>query len=208
MPPPQSQDTPKLFLDLFAGKHAPLTTAMEDMQADCLQPFDIESDPPFDILNDAHFRLAMRAAASGILGVLWSAPPCKEFSILKLRQPGPKALRTPACMDGLPTNTPAEQARVDASAEIHSRSRQVLRAAKETGSQTGMEQPPSSMAWHQRDSVTYLRDCCALPARCCLRAWHGLLQVAGRARIFSLYSQPRACAHAPGVHKNHSRPQA
>ena len=68
MPTAQPPDAPRLFLDLSAGKHAPLTTAMEGMQADCLQPFDIESDPPFDVLNDTHFRLALRTAASGLLG--------------------------------------------------------------------------------------------------------------------------------------------
>ena len=114
---------PKLFLDLFAGQHAPLTKAMAQLSADCFQPLDLASSQPFDILDDTQFRLALRIAASGLVGVVWSAPPCKEFSVLKLRRPGPKALRTPSHMDGVPDNSPAEQARVDASTEIHARSR-------------------------------------------------------------------------------------
>ena len=195
--------SPKLFFDLFAGKHAPLTAAMEELQADCFQPFDLACSPPFDILDDTHFRLALRIAASGIAAVLWSAPPCKEFSILKLRQPGPKAIRTPAFMDGVPDNSPEEQARVEASSEIHSRSRQVLRTAKESGSHTGMEQPPSSMAWHQHDNVTFLREIsahCAHVAAC----QHGMDFYKSWAMCASFPSIAQlacTCTHAPGVHK-------
>ena len=67
------------------------------------------ADAAFDSLDNAHFcRLLLRTASSGLLGALWSAPPCKEFSRLKLRRPGPKALRTPEHMDGVPDNSPAE----------------------------------------------------------------------------------------------------
>ena len=201
--PAKPHGPPRLFFDLFAGKRAPLTTVMEALRADCLQPFDLESDPAFNILDDTHFRLALRVSASGILGCLWSAPPCKDFSILKLRQPGPKALRMPAYMDGVPSNTPEEQARVDASSEIHSRSRQVLRAAKDAGGHTGMEQPPSSMAWNQHDNVTYLREVaarCAHVAACA----HGMdfyKSWAMCASFPSIASLACTCTHAPGVHK-------
>ena len=89
------------------------------------------------------------------MGAIWSAPPCKEFSRLKLRRPGPKALRTPQHMDGVPGLTPEEQRRVDQSTEIHRRSRQLLRAAVQS---TGFEQPPSAMSWLQEDNIALLRE--------------------------------------------------
>ena len=63
---------------------------------------------------------------------------------------------------------PQEQARVDASTEIHRRGRQVLRAAIGTASQAGMEQPPSAMSWLQSDNIQFLREiaahCAYVPA--------------------------------------------
>ena len=43
-------------------------------------------------------------------------------------------------MDGLPSNTPQEQARVDASAAIHARSRMVLRGVLQAAEQAGFAQ--------------------------------------------------------------------
>ena len=60
-------------------------------------------------------------------------------------------------MNGLPSNNPEEQARVDASAEIHARSRQLIRAVMQTAGQGGFEQPPSAMSWYQRDNIDLLR---------------------------------------------------
>ena len=99
------------------------------------------------ILTDAQHRLLLRFASSGILGSGWSAPPCKEFSRLKRRQPGSKALRAPDFMDGAPMLSKGQRHRVDASTRDSRKVRQIL--FKELGGQTGVEQPPSSMAWLQ-----------------------------------------------------------
>ena len=113
---------PRLFLDLFAGVNAPLTQAMHRLGVDYFEPSDLDRDPKYNILDDSVFNILMRAAWSGLIGVVWAAPPCKEFSRLKLCPGGPKALRTPEFMDGVPNLTAEEQARVDASAAIHQRS--------------------------------------------------------------------------------------
>ena len=193
---PQSTP-PRHFLDLFVGSNAPLTTAMEALHVDCMQPFDLDADTACNI-DDAQYRLLLRIASSGILGALWSAPPCKEFSRLKLRKPGPKALRTPEFMDGVPDNSPAEQAKVDESTEIHKRSRQIIRTARQASIHTGMEQPPSSMAWLQPDNVTLfaralrpLRACRSMPSR------SGPVQVLGTLRLLSLHSLTGTHMHAP-----------
>ena len=73
---------------------------------------------------------------------------------MKLRPGGPKALRTPEHMDGVPGLSEEEQSRVDRSKAIHDRGRQILRAAFSTAAQGGLAQPPSSMAWLEEDNMT------------------------------------------------------
>ena len=158
-PAPSIKQQPRLFLDLFAGVHSPLTNAMLSKGVDCFGPFDFAlRETHDDILDDRVLHLLLRLAHSGLVGMAWSAPPCKEFSRLKLKQPGPKALRTPEYMDGVPGLSKEEQARVDASAAIHSRSREVLRGVVSATGQAGMEQPPSAMSWLQPDNIAMLRE--------------------------------------------------
>ena len=76
---------PRLFLDLFAGVNAPLTAAMHAQGSDYFQPFDLGRDPKCNILDDSVFAILLRVAWSGLVGAVWSAPPCKEYSRLKLR---------------------------------------------------------------------------------------------------------------------------
>ena len=174
-PPPASsaRQPPRLFLDLFAGVHSPLTNAMLSKGLDCFGPFDFALHETHDILDDRVLHLLLRLAHSGLVGMVWSAPPCKEFSRLKLRRPGPKALRTPEYMDGVPGLSKEEQARVDASAAIRSRSREVLRGVVSATGQAGLEQPPSAMSWLQPDNIAMLREWsahCSYVAACT----HGL----------------------------------
>ena len=86
---------PRLFLDFFAGLQCPLSTAMRKIGGDYLAPFDFALHSTHDILDDRVMHLLQKLCFSGVVGVAWSAPPCKEFSRLKLKQPRPKALRTP-----------------------------------------------------------------------------------------------------------------
>ena len=91
---------------LFAGAHSPQTNAVLRAKLDAFAPFDFALRETHDILDDRLMRLLLRLARSGLVGLAWSAPPCKEFSRLKLRRPGPKALRTPEYMDGVPGLSP------------------------------------------------------------------------------------------------------
>ena len=86
---------------------------------DTIDPFDIERKQEYDIRNDQQFEALLRLAWSGIIGLALAAPPCRRFSILKLRRPGPKALRTPERMNGVPGLSSAEQKQVDDSSAVH-----------------------------------------------------------------------------------------
>ena len=79
----------------------------------------------------------------------------------------------------------------------------MLRTAKEAGSQTGMEQPPSSLAWRQEDNTTLL---CEVAAHCahvatCAHGMDFYKSWALCASFPSIAQLACTCTHAPGIHK-------
>ena len=70
-------------------------------------------DPKHDILNDDTYESLLQLCWSGCIGLATSAPPCKEYSRLKMTKPGgPPPLRTPDYMDGLPHLNAAQKEKV------------------------------------------------------------------------------------------------
>ena len=137
----------RFFLDAFAGVHAPLSQAASKAGLDRYEPLDIITNPAHDILIDSAFESLLRLCWSGAIGLTVCAPPCKEYSRLKMRPGGPPALRTPAYMDGVPGLSPAQLKKVRDSREIHRRGRALLHAVMCKGGVGVLEQPPSSLAW-------------------------------------------------------------
>ena len=137
-PPPPRQ--PRFFLDIFAGVHAPVSRAAAAQGLDRFQPMDIMSHSSHDILLDPVFEALLKLCWSGCIGLLMGAPPCKEYSRLKMKPGGPPALRTPEYMDGVPNLTPTQLQKVRDSKEIHRKVRALLYAVV-------LEQPPGSLAW-------------------------------------------------------------
>ena len=78
----------RFFLDIFAGVHAPLSQAAAQKGLDRYEPFDIVSNAAHDILLDATFESLLRLSWSGAIGLIVCAPPCKEYSRLKMRPGG------------------------------------------------------------------------------------------------------------------------
>ena len=79
---------PHLFLDVCSGAHAPLSAALSGFDRAVL-PIDILVSPEMDLLNDLFFEDLLRLCASGLVAYCGASPPCSEFSLLKLRSPGP-----------------------------------------------------------------------------------------------------------------------
>ena len=148
--PPHVGGTPapsRFFLDAFAGVHAPLSQAAAEAGLDRYEPLDIISNPAHDILIDSAFESLLRLCWSGAIGLIVCAPPCKEYSRLKMRPGGPPALRTPDYMDGVPGLSHAQLQKVRDSREIHRRGRALLHAVMCKGGVGVLEQPPTSLAW-------------------------------------------------------------
>ena len=123
---------------------------------------------------------------------------------LKLRRPGPKPLRTPEFMQGVPGLSDEELLCVSQSTEIHARSCRVIRCTREAAGESGLEQPPSSMAWLEEDNVTLLRELCA---RCshvaaCEHGVNYYKSWAFCASFASIRALACTCRHPPGTRKS------
>ena len=120
---PSLQPTqPRTFLDLLAGHSAPLSVAAGAANLDHFIPFDIEYDPTFDILDEKQFENLLQLVRSGVVGAIWSAPPCRLYSTLQKEDGGPPPLRSLHHLDGLPDTTPQQLQQVQESREILRRS--------------------------------------------------------------------------------------
>ena len=117
----------------FAGRLRPVTLAAISLGLDCFEPFDLDGDTAHDILDNVVFKALLRLCWSGIVTLIMLAPPCKEYSRLGLRPGGPKALRTPQCMDGVPGLSPSLRKKLLDSKTIHDRGRALFRAVVSKG---------------------------------------------------------------------------
>ena len=91
MPPERA----RFFLELFSEKRRPLSTLVASLDFETLRPFDILLNSKLDILNDACYSTILRMVAIRQIRTIIAAPPCTEYSLLKLKQPGPKPCRLP-----------------------------------------------------------------------------------------------------------------
>ncbi|CAL1161087.1 unnamed protein product [Cladocopium goreaui] len=93
----------------------------------------------------------LRVASSGKVGYGAASPSCCEYSRLKLRDDdGPKALRSPEHLSGLPNLTPWELQRVQESFMMLSRCVEVLTLVFQAGGHVHLEQPLNAMSWLEK----------------------------------------------------------
>ena len=74
-----------------------------------------------DLLNDGSYEQLLRICSSGQVAYGAASPSCAHYSRLKLHRPGPKALRTPEFLDGVPGLSSAELLQVQESFMMLSR---------------------------------------------------------------------------------------
>ena len=105
----------RIFTDLFSGYDSPLSSEILSRGGQVVR-VDILISPEMDILSDDFTEQLLRFCASGKSAYIACSPCCGEYSRLKLRPgPGPKPLRTPEYLGGVPgphseeTNRLAEQ---------------------------------------------------------------------------------------------------
>ena len=154
--------TPRIFLDLCSGVSSPLSQALQKFKCDTFA-FDILIHQNYDLLQDDMYERLLRLCACGIIAYAAAAPACKEYSRLKLRSGGPKALRTPSHMQGVPGLSSAKLQKVQESSTILERCVTCLRVTFQAGGHSHLEQPASAMSWEEPFVQQYLLECqCSL----------------------------------------------
>ena len=98
---PANTGSPGFFLDICCGANAPLSESLRKSGIQCVC-VDALGSEPFDLLNDRTYDSLLRLAFSGIVRMAHAAPLCKEYSRLKLRPGGPRAIRSPDFLNGFP----------------------------------------------------------------------------------------------------------
>ena len=97
----------QFVLDLCSGVDKPLSSAMAVRKIPWLA-FDPLRDTSHDLLHDGNFEMLLRVAFSGQVAYCHAAPPCRDFSRVRLLPGGPPAIRTPQHPLGRPDLTRAE----------------------------------------------------------------------------------------------------
>ena len=102
-----------------------------------------------NVLDYDYYLMLLRIIPSKKVGTLLAAPPCTEYSLLKLKQPGPLPCRSPDCMDVPLFNAENCHFRFFSSREILSRTVTALELNHTHGGYSLLEQPLNAMSWDE-----------------------------------------------------------
>ena len=143
----------RIFLDICAGVTRPLSQAVLAHHCDVIS-FDILLHDHMDLLADDSYEALLKISASGAIAYGAASPACAQYSRLKLRaDAGPKALRTPEYLQGVPGLTPHELAKVQTSYTMLSRCLTCSSLSHAAGGHVHLEQPPSAMSWLEPETA-------------------------------------------------------
>ena len=149
----------QFFLDICAGKEAPLSTAVQVAGGCVLAPFDAHPDrggEEHNLCKPQGQDLLFRLIWSGCVAFAHAAPPCADMSVLKLRPGGPPAVRRPDSLDGWPGQSPAHTCAMQDSATVHLLVIKALGAVRVMGRHIAWDNPPSSMALLHKEVQHFL----------------------------------------------------
>ena len=156
-----------------------------------------------DILDDQAFEQLLRICSSGQVAYAAGSPSCGQYSRLKLRQDGgPRALRTPENLDGLPGLSPDDLTKLQESFIMLARVVSCLRLVFLSGGHVHLEQPTNAMSWLEPIVRSFLK---LISASCvCIAACQYGMDIA-KSWIFassfkSLCSLACSCTHPVGTH--------
>eukprot|EP00435_Cladocopium_sp_Y103_P026209 s1025_g6.t1 len=179
-----------------------LCSACCALNIDVFEPVDIIHG--HDILDDDKFHSLLPLAESGLIGAALAAPYCCKHSRATLRRPGPRPVRPPQFLDGLPANSVEQQLAVQESSIVHDRVRLVLSAVGRSNGLVILENPASSMTWLDdlmSDWVHTIAPFAAHASACAFdtdwaKAW---CFVANKPQIVGV---AKSCTHGPQAHES------
>ncbi|CAE7206607.1 unnamed protein product [Symbiodinium sp. CCMP2592] len=157
MPPDLDAIRGNLFLEICSGPNRPLSAAVLAKGVPVLS-IDILLHEDHNLLNDSTYDSLMRLCYSGQVNLAHASPPCTEYSRLKLRADGgPRAIRTPEHMSGVPDLSPSERQRLEQSKKVLVRTINLLLATYCAGGHVSLENPLNSMAWLEQEVREFLQ---------------------------------------------------
>ena len=99
-----------------------------------------------DLLNGESYEQLLRICASGAVRYGAASPACAHYSRLKLLPgPGPKALRTPSSLAGVPGLSSSDVLKIQESFMMLFRCVTCLTVVFQAGGHVHLEQPPSAI---------------------------------------------------------------
>ena len=193
----------RIFLDICAGVTRPLSQALLAHHCDVIS-FDILLHDHMDLLADDSYEALLKLSASGAVSYGAASPACAQYSRLKLRaDAGPKALRTPEHLQGVPGLTPQELAKVQTSYIMLSRCLTCLSLIHAAGGHVHVEQPPSAMSWLEPETQQFVKSigihCINLAACQYGKDWHKSWMFASS--FGDLRKLAGTCPHPYGSHQ-------
>ena len=194
---------PGIFLDICSGVNHPLSSAI--LQAGgSVCTFDILIRNEDNLLNDESYEALLRLSCSRQVRYGSGSPSCCEYSRLKLKPGGPKALRTLEHMDGIPGLTFAEKTRLQESAIMLVRTITCLRLIYLAGGHCHLEQPPNAMSWMEpetQDFVAQVGVFCIVMAACAYgQSWDKSWMFSSS--LEDLTQMGATCTHPRGTHES------
>ena len=144
-------------MDLVAGASSPAHKAVRERGGDCFLPVDIILDDFWDLRDDNCSNFLNSLIDHDLVGALLAAPLCGDYSMLKLRQPGPMPLRTPAQLDGVDNLSSEKQLQLQESALLHDRARHLCEHVASRGGLAILENPVGSMTFMEEPTQETLQ---------------------------------------------------
>ena len=193
----------KIFLDLCSGVDHPLSSAVRDLGCPALA-IDILVDNRMDLLYDPFFEHLLRLCGSGVIGYAAASPSCTEYSLLKLRPGGPKALRTPQMLDGVPDLTSEETIRLQESAILLDRCLQSVTVTHSSGGHGHLEQPSGAMSWLESSTQDWISTggCAMILLATCAFGWDIRKTLLLASSFQELATMAAICEHAHDAHQS------
>ena len=192
----------RIFLDICSGATRPLSAAALALGCDVLS-FDSLLDQSMDLLRDDSYEQLLRICSSGQVGYGSASPACCHYSRLKLRPgPGPKALRTPEALQGVPGLNSHDLQKVQESYLMLSRCVICLTLIFQAGGHVHLEQPPSAMSWLEdcvKQFLKLISAWCIVIAACAYgKDWYKTWMFASS--FSELSALGAVCQHPPDSH--------
>ena len=160
-----------------------------------------------DLLHDQFYEQLLRLSGSGVIGYAAASPSCTEYSLLKLRPGGPRAIRTPDMMQGIPDLSPAEQQRLQDSATLLDRSVNSVQCTYVAGGHGHVEQPSGAMSWREPSTQNWIQmaNCCLILLAACAFDWDIRKTWLFASSFEPLSAIAAVCTHAQGCPQIHCR---